>query len=98
MFFSCVGLIALAVGYLTARETGRVKAAQWAGALAVGLPATLLAIVNSVRTVATHNNQLETTDSFKTAPTSYLLMARTPVILAHGKRDGDLAPMEGDCE
>lgn len=33
---------------------------MWAGALAVGLPAALLAIIESVRAVAEQNNQLET--------------------------------------
>ncbi|HEX8732187.1 MAG TPA: hypothetical protein VF725_09000, partial [Ktedonobacterales bacterium] len=56
-FFSFVALVTLVVGYLTARGTGRVRAALSAGAMAVGLP---LGVVSSIRTVATQSNQLET--------------------------------------
>lgn len=59
-FFASVALVTLIVGYLTARETGSREAAQWAGALAVGLPAALLAIVYFVLGVAAHNKPLET--------------------------------------
>ncbi|MDE3230753.1 MAG: hypothetical protein KGO05_12815, partial [Chloroflexota bacterium] len=46
VMLSCVALVTLTIGYLTTRDTGRVTAAQWAGALAVGLPTTGLVIIS----------------------------------------------------
>lgn len=56
-FFSCVALVTLATGYFIARKTGRLRATTSTGALAVGLPAALLAVVMSVRTVLAHSDQ-----------------------------------------
>lgn len=50
LFILVAVLLLLAVGFLTARSTGRVGAGAWAGAITAGLPSALLVLVVSLQT------------------------------------------------